>query len=137
MKYRNKYKYAKIVYNNLSDEEKLLVSPRGHFVDSDKILYRYIEFDNKKPVGFIDVYKYNGTSNTTGFIVLAVIPSHRGSHIGAYLIYKAIDSCKRLGLKKLIYRVDNSNTHSILIAERTGFNKVYQTKQQSVYEKIL
>ena len=40
--YKKDYERAKAIYDSLIDQEKQFVSPRGKFVDSDKILFREI-----------------------------------------------------------------------------------------------
>ena len=58
--YKKDYERAKAIYDSLSDQEKYWVTPRGKFVDSDKILFReIIQNDEGQDVGFIDVYDFN------------------------------------------------------------------------------
>ena len=121
------------VYNQLSDDEKKLLSPRGKFIDSPNLIYRYNHLVNGKSVGFIEVYKLNGNSNTTGYITLAIAPKYRSKGISYILIKKAIDGCKSKGYSKLIYRIDNSNVSSRSVAEKNGFILNHQGKNYSEY----
>ena len=125
------------VYNQLSDDEKKLLSPRGKFIDSPNLIYRYNHLVNGKSVGFIEVYKLNGNSNSTGFITLAIAPKYRSKGISYVLIKKAIDGCKSKGYSKLIYRIDNSNVSSRAVAEKNGFILNHQGKNYSEYYLII
>ena len=125
------------VYNQLSDDEKKLLSPRGKFIDSPNLIYRYNHLVNGKSIGFIEVYKLNGNSNSTGFITLAIVPKYRSKGISYILIKKAIDGCKSKGYSKLIYRIDNSNMASRTVAEKNGFILNRQGKSYSEYYLII
>ena len=67
----NTYKDSLSVYDSLPDNEKILVAPRGRFVDSPALLIR---ISNKK--GFCEIYKFNGDPSI-GFITIAVSPKYR------------------------------------------------------------
>ena len=68
--YKKEYERAKAIYDSLTDQEKQFVSPRGKFVDSDKILFReIIQNDEKQDVGFIDVYIRNTFFMELNFLV--------------------------------------------------------------------
>ena len=103
-KYKKEYERAKAIYDSLIDQEKQFVSPRGKFVDSDKILFReIIQNDKKQNMGFIDVYEVNN-SKQVGFIVMAIHPDFRGQGYSRKLITYANENCKKLGMRKHIYR---------------------------------
>lgn len=121
------------VYESLSDEDKKFVSPRGNFVDSPALLIREVEYDKKTPIGYIEVYKYNGTSTTTGFIGIAVNSKYRGKGVAKRLLTKAIDEAKRRGMTKLIYKLDAKNDASKRLIESLGYKLKSSTKNSYTY----
>ena len=129
------YELAKKVYDNLSDDEKILVSPRGKFIDSPYKIYRYIEKINNKPIGFIDAYKYNGISDTVAFVILAVSSQYRGKGIAKKMLTNCCIKLKEMGYKKVIYRLDKENKGSFnLINNYEGSKKTNETKTQLSFE---
>ena len=111
--YKKDYGRAKAIYDSLSDQEKHWVTPRGKFVDSDKILFREImQNDEGKDVGFIDVYDFNNDKQT-GFIVMAVHPDFRSQGYSRKLRTSAIENCKKIGVRKLLYGCHIENTGSL------------------------
>ena len=111
--YKKDYERAKAIYDSLSDQEKYWVAPRGKFVDSDKILFREImQNDEGKDVGFIDVYDFNNDKQT-GFIVMAVHPDFRSQGYSRKLRTSAIENCKKIGIRKLLYGCHIENTSSL------------------------
>ena len=133
--YKKDYERAKAIYDSLIDQEKQFVSPRGKFVDSDKILFReIIQNDEEQDVGFIDVYEFNN-SKQVGFIVMAIHPDFRGQWYSRKLITSAIENCKKLGLRKLIYRCDTENINSIrTIKSDKRFTLITKGKTYQSYE---
>lgn len=121
------------VYESLSDEDKKFVSPRGNFVDSPALLIREVEYDKKTPIGYIEVYKYNGTSTDTGFIGIAVNSKYRGKGVAKRLLTKAIDEAKRHGMTKLIYKLDAKNDASKHLIESLGYKLKSSTKDSYTY----
>ena len=111
--YKKDYERAKAIYDSLSDQEKHWVTPRGKFVDSDKILFREImQNDEGQDVGFIDVYDFNNDKQT-GFIVIAVHPDFRSQGYSRKLRTSAIENCKKIGVRKLLYGCHIENTGSL------------------------
>ena len=111
--YKKDYGRAKAIYDSLSDQEKYWVAPRGKFVDSDKILFREImQNDEGKDVGFIDVYDFNNDKQT-GFIVMAVHPDFRSQGYSRKLRTSAIENCKKIWIRKLLYGCHIENTSSL------------------------
>ena len=123
----NTYKDSLSVYDSLPDNEKVLVAPRGRFVDSPALLVR---ISNKK--GFCEIYKFNG-DHSIGFITIAVSPKYRHMGIADKLLNEAIRKAKKKGVNKLIYRVEKTNNPSKIIAVRNGFTLENQTKTQLIY----
>jgi hypothetical protein len=85
------YSDAKSVYDSLSDKDKKLVSPSGRFVDSPALVYRYVHKVDNAVAGFIDCYKYNGSSSISAFIVYAISLRFRGKGISKILLDKAVN----------------------------------------------
>ena len=111
--YKKNYERAKAIYDSLSDQEKHWVTPRGKFVDSDKILFREVmQNDEGKDVGFIDVYDFNNDKQT-GLIVMAVHPDFRSQGYSRKLRTSAIENCKKIGVRKLLYGCHIENTSSL------------------------
>ena len=123
----NTYKDSLPVHDSLPDNEKVLVAPRGRFVDSPALLVR---ISNKK--GFCEIYKFNGDPSI-GFITIAVSPKYRHMGIADKLLNEAIRKAKKKGVNKLIYRVEKTNNPSKIIAVRNGFTLENQTKTQLTY----
>ena len=111
--YKKDYERAKAIYDSLSDQEKYWVTPRGKFVDSNNILFREImQNDEGKDVGFIDVYDFNNDKQT-GFIVIAVHPDFRSQGYSRKLRTSAIENCKKIGVRKLLYGCHIENIGSL------------------------
>lgn len=123
----NTYKDSLSVYDSLPDNEKVLVAPRGRFVDSPVLLVR---ISNKQ--GFCEIYKFNGDPSI-GFITIAVSPKYRHMGIADKLLNEAIRKAKKKGVNKLIYRVEKTNNPSKIVAVRNGFTLENQTKTQLTY----
>lgn len=132
----NGYQDAKQVYDSLSDEDKRLCSPRGRYVDSPNLAYRYVHRISNVPVGFIDCYKYNGKMDTA-FILIAVDPHYRGQGIAKTMVENAIYTCRKIGFKKMMYRVEKENTASVRLAQSMGFEQTSETKNQITFTKSL
>lgn len=133
--YKKDYKRAKAIYNSLTDQEKHWVSPRGEFIDSDKILFREIMQSEKgQDAGFIDVYEFNNDKKI-GFIVMAVHPDFRSQGYARRLRTSAIENCKRIKMRKLIYRYDIENVDSLRsIKKDKRFTFVTKDTTHYIYE---
>lgn len=132
--YKKDYERAKAIYDSLTDQEKQFVSPRGKFVGSEILFREIIQNDEEHDVGFIDVYEFNN-SKQVGFIVMAIHPDFRGQGYSRKLITSAIKNCKKLGLRKLIYRCDTENINSIrTIKSDERFTLITKGKTYQSYE---
>ena len=133
--YKKDYWRAKEIYDSLTDQEKHWVSPRGEFIDSDKILFREIMQSEKgQDAGFIDVYEFNNDKKI-GFIVMAVHPDFRSQGYARRLRTSAIENCKRFKMKKLIYRCDDENIGSLRsIKKDKRFTFVSKDNTHYIYE---
>lgn len=127
------FKDTEKVFNSLSNEDKKFVSPRGYIVDSPNLLIREVEYSGKNPVGYIEVYRYNGKSTTTGFIGIAVRSDYRGKGVAKRLLTKAIAEAKKIGLSKLIYKLDAKNDSSKRLIESLGYKLSSSTKNSYTY----
>lgn len=124
------YDEAKSIWDQLSSDDKLLVTPSGRFVDSPIKIFQYIHKVKNKPVGFIEAYKYNGTSTTSAFLVYAILKEFRNKGISKILLNKAVEGCKKEGYKYLIYRCEKENKASYNAARSFGFELRNETKNQ-------
>ena len=133
--YKKDYWRAKEIYDSLTDQEKHWVSPRGEFIDSDKILFREIMQSEKgQDAGFIDVYEFNNDKKI-GFIVMAVHPDFRSQGYARRLRTSAIENCKRFKMRKLIYRCDVENIGSLRsIKKDKRFTFVSKDNTHYIYE---
>ena len=133
--YKKDYWRAKEIYDSLTDQEKHWVSPRGEFIDSDKILFREIMQSEKgQDAGFIDVYEFNNDKKI-GFIVMAVHPDFRSQGYARRLRTSAIENCKRFKMRKLIYRCDIENIGSLRsIKKDKRFTFVSKDNTHYIYE---
>lgn len=133
--YKKDYWRAKEIYDSLTDQEKHWVSPRGEFIDSDKILFREIMQSEKgQDAGFIDVYEFNNDKKI-GFIVMAVHPDFRSQGYSRRLRTSAIENCKRFKMRKLIYRCDVENIGSLRsIKKDKRFTFVSKDNTHYIYE---
>lgn len=128
------------IYNSMTDQDKLFVSPRGRYVNvpDERIIYAKTEYINNKPAGYIEIYKYNGNSTRVGFIILAVHPNFRGRGLARKMIMDAIKNCKQKGVHKLVYRLNSNNIGSDkLVQTIPGAKHIRDTKNEKVYEIIL
>lgn len=129
----NTYQDVLSVYNRLSEKDKLLVSPRGKFIDSPNLVSREIKYVNNEPVGFCEAYKYNGKTDKA-FIIVAVLDEYRGNNIATELIQKTVNNCFNQNYKTIIYRCDSNNISSKNLAIKNNFSLVKKTNNQLCFE---
>lgn len=106
------YKKVLDIYNKLPKEQQLYVAPSGTFVDSPKLLDRYVL---EKQKGFIESYSTQNPEEA--FITLAVDPEFRGKGLGKRLVNESLNRLKNKGIKNILYKVDNENKASKALAE--------------------
>ena len=123
------YKKVLNIYNKLPKEQQLYVAPSGKFVDSPRLLDRYIL---EKQKGFIEAYKTSNPSEA--FVTLAVSPEFRGKGLGKKLINESLLRLKDKGIKNIIYKVDNKNKASKALAEYFNSNPEEVTDKYSLYK---
>jgi ribosomal protein S18 acetylase RimI-like enzyme len=134
------YKDALEVWNGLSPEERKLVSPRGQYVDSPNLAYRYVKKINGVPVGFIDAYNLKtgrGNSSRIAFLILAVGNQYRHQGITKEMLKKAETNLAQKGYSTMQYRVEKTNTASVATANSYGFELKNETTHQFIFEKAL
>ena len=122
------------VYDSLSDKDKTLISPTGKFINSPYLISRNIKYTEKRPVGFAEAYKYNGNSQNTAFIIVAVLEDYRKLGIGSELIQNTCNDCFNQGYTRIIYKCDKNNKNSAALAEKNGFQLISQTNDEFTYE---
>jgi len=128
----NSYSAARKIWESLPENERLLVSPRGNYVDSPNLIKRVVI--NGK--GFADAYKYNGKDDIA-FTVVAISPNCRGQGLSKQLITRLENDLKRKGVKKIIHRAEKTNNASIGLAKSLGYNFDGETKHQVRFSKVL
>lgn len=93
------------------------------------------EYDKKKPIGFIDLNRYNGKSKNIIYIYYALDPNYRGRGIIQKLIKKACNYAYENGFTKIIAMVDKRNIASQKALEKTNmFIITRETKYELKYE---
>jgi GNAT superfamily N-acetyltransferase/biotin carboxyl carrier protein len=115
------------VYNSLSSIEKKYIAPDGTFDDSPYLAYRKVEYYNKKPIGFIELYRERDDAS----IALAVKKEFRKKGIAKKLMNNAIDWAKQNKLNNLLYKVETDNFKSIQLAK--SFNGDLLDKDHEFY----
>lgn len=123
------YKEVLNIYNKLPKVQQLFVAPSGNFVDSPRLLDRYIL---EKQKGFIEAYKTDNPDEA--FVTLAVDPEFRGKGLGKKLINESLSRLKDKGIKNVIYKVDNKNKASKALAEYFNSNPEEITDEYSLYK---
>lgn len=68
--------------------------------------------------GIVDVQRYGAIQN------LGVVPEHRGLQLGTYLLLRALEGFRELGLRRTFLEVTAANTAAIRLYERLGFSRV-------------
>lgn len=107
------------VIDSLSNEEKSDIST-GKFKDSPHMKYRYIHYENREPVGFIEVDDIE--ENGVGYITLAVHPDFRGNRIARTMVEYMFEDLPD-SINKLIWKCRSDNKPSIKLAKFMGFKK--------------
>ena len=137
----NKYREALFIWNNLSEQEKLWVTPHGCFVDSPRLICRFIKYINNKPVGFIDAYNLkqlkddNYKKPQVAFIVIAVLEKYRHQGIASELMKELENKLQNKGYKCLEYIVNKENKLSIIFALKHNFKFIKETETQEFFKK--
>ena len=123
------------VYDSLSREDQLLVSPSGKFVDSPNLVSRIIKYNNvNEPVGFAEAYKFNGTSTNSVYVVIAVNEHYRSLGIGQQLLRDLCNDCFNKNYNTIIYKCNVDNLASYKLAESMGIQVTGQTKNQVTFK---
>ena len=125
----NTYKDSVKIYNQLPNYEKVLVAPRGRFVNSPALLVRV-----SNNTGFCKITKYQNNPEI-GFVTIAVSPKYRHQGVSDKLLNEAIKKSKEKGITKLIYTLKIDNIPSKKLAKRNGFKFKKRTNNELIYEK--
>ena len=134
---KNKFNDILEIYNQLSKEDQLNISPSNNFIDSSYLISRQIKYQNIKPIDFSEAYKYNGTSTNVAFIIVAVLEPYRNLGIATQLIRNICNDCFNKGYKKIIYKCDINNISSRNLAKQCGFKLINQNKFNLTFELTL
>ena len=131
---KDTYENALKIFNSLTPQEQYWMDDR--YVDSPHTFYRKVHFIGRKPVGFVDTYRFH--PNDPGvIIVLAVNKSYRGKGIASDLVKSATLYCKSKGIKKIIWRAHKDNYASIQLAKKLGYTKTNENEKSYRFEKTL
>lgn len=129
-KEKTDYERVLDVYNSLPEKQKLLVAPRGNFVDSPNLLYRQLAPDD---AGFVELYRMP-TDKSKAFLTIATRPEFQGTGIGTRLLAQAIAEAKqRADIKSILYRTAKSNKASAKLGSSAG-KLLKRTKEDLEYE---
>ena len=121
------------IINNLSKEELDHIGG-GYWVDSNRVIYRKVEYSNNKPIAFIDVYLLPKYKNT-GLVVIAVSKEARGKGVGSRLTKDAIISLRTDNrIDKLRWKVDYDNDASINMAKSLGFELIDDGVKEKIFQ---
>lgn len=131
---KDTYENALKIFNSLTPKEQYWLDNR--YVNSPNIFYRKLHFIGRKPVGFVDIYRFNPT-DTSVVIVLAVNKAYRGKGIATELVKSATLYCKSKGIEKIIWRSYKDNDASIQLAKKMGYTKTKEDEKQYRFEKSL
>lgn len=122
------YKDALDVFNTLSEDEKWDVCPNGGVLKNvSSLLYRHV-IKNK---AFVDLYPFEGYKNI-GFVILAVNPKYRNQGLTKRLLNQTKQDCKKLGIKKLIWKCSTKNQSSFNSALSNGFKQTFATLEYKI-----
>lgn len=134
--YANYSKYSSDIHaiiNNLSKEDLDHIGG-GYWVDSNRVIYRKVEYSNNKPIAFIDVYLLPKYKNT-GLVVIAVSKEARGKGVGSRLTKDAIISLRTDNrIDKLRWKVDYDNDASINMAKSLGFELIDDGVKEKIFQ---
>lgn len=129
------YKDSKEIYDSLYSDEKLYVSPRGNFIDSPYLAFRYVKKINGENAGFIEAYDFKSKEGTV-YVVLAVKDKYRHKGIAKELLSKAIKGCKKLGYKIVMYELNAENIASKNFISSFKGAKLYSSDRHDISYEI-
>jgi GNAT superfamily N-acetyltransferase len=121
----------------MDKEDQLYLTPRhpGVYIDSDKLLFRYVKRLDGIPVGFIDLYPYKLRYIVPcAYITIGVRKEYQHQGISTELLDKAVEWAKDHNYD-LGYAVDTKNKKSLGAALKYGFEITGQNKS-STYLKL-
>ena len=129
------YKEALAIWELLNKREQLLVAPSGLFVDSQRLICRFIHYENNNLAGFIDAYRLK--KSHTAFLVVAVLEEYRRKGIAKNLIYKIEQELIRKDYHKIDYISKKDNIPSISLANSCNYSFIGEKKDKVVFRKYL
>lgn len=129
------YNDSKEIYDSLYSDEKLYVSPRGNFINSPYLAFRYVKKINNVNAGFIEAYDFKSKEGTV-YVVLAVKEKYRHRGIAKELLSKAVKECKKLGFKTLIYELNAENVASKKFISSFKSARLYSSDKYDISYEI-
>jgi len=122
----NSYEEVMKIYNKLSYYERQFVIPK------EDSIYRYVIKDK----AFIDIIPYC-KSKDSGLVNIAVLLKYRRQGLTKTLVNKAVENCKELGIKSLIWKCKIINNQSYMAAKSNGFNFILKEDDELILERIV
>lgn len=113
---KDSFNDVKAIYESLPLEQKLLLSPRGRFIDSPFTALRVLSPDKD---GFAEAYYMKGGKDKhKAFVTVGVKPEAQGKGIGKYLLHNLIARAHASGIDELVYRLDSKNDNSRKLVQK-------------------
>lgn len=122
---------TKVIVNGLPKKDRDHLSSRTFIFDSPNLYYRHIQYDNEKPIGFIDIYSWDKCN--TGKIILAVDKEYRSKGIAQKMVTKMEKDCTFV--KQFEWEADLNNTGSVTLAKKLGYKKTGSTEKTVKFGK--
>ena len=120
--------------------EKAYLSPDprhlGNYVDTDKVLFKFIKKKNNIPAGFIFLYPDFSKDSRDVYITLGVRKEYQHQGISKELLDKAVVWAKKNKFN-LRYTVDKGNNKSLNAALKYGFKTTGETKDRIFLKLVL
>jgi ribosomal protein S18 acetylase RimI-like enzyme len=98
------------------------IASRSCFAPESTWLCRYTDPATSQniPVGTIQGLEIDGWGAIQN---LGIIPEHRGKGLGSWLLHRAAEGFRQLGLTRMHLEVTTDNIDAIRLYERLGFRK--------------
>lgn len=129
------YKEALTIWESLNKEEQLFVTPSGLFVDSQRLICRFVHYEHNELAGFIDAYQLK--KSRTAFLVVAVSEKYRRKGIAKSLMYKVEQELIRKDYHRIDYVVNKDNLSSISLANSCNYSFLGEKEDKVIFRKYL
>ena len=94
----------------------------------------FVVWDNGKVAGFARIRKKKGRLSHVGVLMLAIEKDYRRLGMGKYLLNKAVEEGKKVGVKIVRIEAFAINVPAIKLYEKLGFSQVATIPKQIEYE---